>query len=129
MRWTIFHGGGGSGWWSYLRYDESQQPPDIDRALLRRVFAYGRPYRWSLAGVLITIFVISILSVVPALLIRELVDGAIPDQDLGRLTLLGAGMVAVPLVNAILGSMQRWMSARAAEGIIYDLRRGLYSHL
>ena len=78
---------------------------------------------------LITIFVISILSVVPALLIRELVDGAIPDQDLGRLTLLGAGMVAVPLVNAILGSVQRWMSARAAEGIIYDLRRGLYSHL
>ena len=93
------------------------------------MFAYGRPYRLLLVGVLATIFVISILSVVPALLIRELVDNAIPNKDLGLLTLLGGGMIAVPLINAIIGSFQRWMSARAGEGIIYDLRRGLYAHL
>ena len=97
--------------------------------MLRRVFAYGRPYQWLLAGVLATIFVISVLSVVPALLIRELIDSAIPDEDIGKLTLLGGGMIAVPLINAIVGSFQRWMSAKAGEGIIYDLRRGLYTHL
>ena len=97
--------------------------------MLRRVFAYGRPYQWLLAGVLVTIFIISVLAVVPSLLIRELVDDAIPNEDLGRLTLLGAGMIAVPLINAVVGSIQRWMSAKAGEGIIYDLRRGLYTHL
>ena len=97
--------------------------------MLRRIFAYGRPYQWLLAGVLATIFVISVLSVVPALLIRELIDSAIPDEDIGKLTLLGGGMIAVPLINAIVGSFQRWMSAKAGEGIIYDLRRGLYTHL
>ena len=56
---------GGGGWWSYLRHDAIETGPEIDRALLRRVFAYGRPYRWLLAGVLVTILAVSSLSVVP----------------------------------------------------------------
>ncbi len=66
---------------------------------------------------------------IPPLLIRELVDRAIPEADIGRLTLLGVGMVAVPLVNVSVGTLQRWMSAKAGEGIIFDLRCSLYSHL
>ncbi len=97
--------------------------------MLKRVFSYGRPYRWFLVGVLVTILVISVLTVIPPILIRELVDRAIPDADLGRLTLLGLGMVLVPLINMLVGALQRWMSARAGEGIIFDLRCSLYSHL
>ena len=82
-----------------------------------------------LAGVLATILIISMLTVAPPLLIRELVDRAIPEADLGLLTLLGAGMVAAPLATVSVGALQRWMSARAGEGIIYDLRRSLYTHL
>ncbi len=93
------------------------------------MFSYGRPYRWLLVGVLLTIMVVSVLSVIPPLLIRELVDRAIPEADLGRLTLLGVGMVLVPLVNMLVGAIQRWMSARAGEGIIFDLRCALYAHL
>lgn len=78
---------------------------------------------------LVTILIISALSVVPALLIRELFDVAIANGDLGHLTLVGAGMVAVPLLNALIGVAQRWMSAKAGEGIIFDLRRALYAHL
>ena len=38
-------------------------------------------------------------------------------------------MIAVPLVNAVLGTLQRWLSARAGEGVIYDLRRELFGHI
>lgn len=76
-----------------------------------------------------TILVISSLSVVPALLIRVLVDQAIPDGNVGLLTLLGLGMVLVPLVNALVGVAQRWFSSRVGEGIIFDLRCALYDHL
>ena len=82
-----------------------------------------------LIGVLVTILAISILSVIPPLLIRDLVDRAVPEADIGRLTLLGVGMVAVPLVNVSVGTLQRWMSAKAGEGIIFDLRCSLYTHL
>jgi ATP-binding cassette subfamily B protein len=96
---------------------------------LRRVFEYARPYLGQLALVAATILVISLLSLVPPLLMRDLIDRAIPAHDLGRLTLLGLGMVAVPLVSGVVGVLQRWSSARVGEGIIFDLRRSLFSHL
>ena len=55
-----------------MRYDEEHDRPDIDRALLRRVWSYGRPYLPGLIGILATIFIISGLGVVPPLLIRLL---------------------------------------------------------
>lgn len=122
----MFHSGG---WYARLTYDENQDRPQIDRALLRRVFSYGRPYLTWMIGVLGTIAVISGLSVVPPILIRYLVDDAIPNADLTLLSWLGAGMIAVPLINAVLGTVQRWLSARAGEGVIFDLRSQLFAHL
>jgi len=122
----IYHSGG---WWSYLKYDEEQDRPDIDRDLLKRVWRYGRPYRRGLIGILGTIVVISSLSVVPAIIIGILIDEAIPQEDVRLLSYLGLAMVAVPLVNAVVGVFQRWLASRVGEGIIFDLRRELYAHL
>ncbi len=122
----MFHSGG---WWSYIRYDEEQDRPTFDRALLGRVAAYARPYRRLLGLVLVTIVVISVLSLAPPLLMRDLIDRAIPAENIGRVTVLGLGMVAVPLLNGIFGVAQRWASASIGEGIIFDLRRRLFDHL
>jgi len=119
----------GSGWYSYLQYDADADRPSIDSGLLKRVWSYGRPYTRSLIGVIATVFVISALGVVPPILIRELVDVAIPARDIGYLTALGVGMIAVPLVSSGVGLLQRWWSARVGEGIIFDLRCQLYAHL
>lgn len=116
------------GWYSYMR-GLGESPPRIDRKLLRRVAGYGRPYLWQLVGVLVTVVLISVLSVVPPILIRLLIDRAIPEGDMAALTVLGVGMVAIPVVLAGVGIVQRWWSARAGEGIIFDLRRELYAHL
>ncbi len=93
------------------------------------MWSYGRPYLRGLLGMLATIIVISTLSVVPAILIRLLVDEALPRGDLGLLAVLGVGMIMVPLVNAIVGVVQRWFSSRVGEGIIFDLRQELFAHL
>lgn len=73
--------------------------------------------------------VISSLSVVPAILIGLLIDVALVNDDFKLLTLLGLGMLVVPLINAIVGVLQRWLSSRVGEGIIFDLRCELYAHL
>ena len=112
-----------------MRYDEEHDRPDIDRALLKRVWSYGRPYLLSLIGILATILIISGLGVVPPILIRQLLDEAIPNKDLGQLTVLGLGMVLVPLISALVGVAQRWWSSRVGEAIIFDLRRQLFAHL
>jgi ATP-binding cassette subfamily B protein len=79
--------------------------------------------------VLVTILIISLLSLVPPLLIGDLIDNAIPDEDLVRVTWLGIGMVLVPLLNGGFGVLQRWASATIGEGIIFDLRCQLFAHL
>jgi ATP-binding cassette, subfamily B, bacterial len=122
----MFHGGG---WWAYLSHDEKQKPPPMTRELLWRVWGYSRPYAGRVFALLIIIFVISSLSLIPPLLFRDLIDSALPAGDVGRLNMLALGMVAVPLINGLLGVLQRRLNAYVGEGVIHDLRRALYDHL
>jgi ATP-binding cassette subfamily B protein len=115
--------------WNYLRYDPEEAKSELDRELLGRVWRYGRQYRRQLIGVIFTVIASAVLAVLPAQLTRRLIDEALPERDLGLLTLLGLGMVALPVVGSAIGVLQRWWSARAGEGIIFDLRRQLYEHL
>ncbi len=118
-----------SGWWSYIRYDEEQDKPAISMALLRRVWGYARPYRGRIVVMLATIFGITMLSLIPPLLFRDLIDHALPDRDAERLNWLALGMVAVPVVSGGLGVIQRWIGAQIGEGVISDLRISLFEHL
>lgn len=121
-----FHGGN---WWSFIRYDEEQDRPEVSSELLRRVWSYARPYTSGVALILFTILLISLFGLIPPLLIRDLIDYALPDRDFTRLNLLAIGMVAVPLANGLLGVGQRYASARIGEGMIFDLRTDVYAHL
>lgn len=121
-----FHGGN---WWSYIRYDEEQDRPDVSSDLLKRVAVHARPYWKGVVIILVTILGISLLSLLPPLLIRDLIDTALPDSDIPRLNRLALGMIAVPLVNGLLGVVQRYVSSNIGEGVIFDLRCALYSHL
>jgi len=117
------------GWWSYIRYDEKQDRPQVSWALVRRAAAYGRPYAGKIALMLALILVITLLNLIPPLLTRNLIDYALPQGDVVRLTLLALGMVVVALLSGLLGVGQRFLSAIIGEGVIYDLRVALYSHL
>ena len=120
---------GVASWWSYVTYDEEQAPPDIDRALLRRVIAYAGPYRGLLGLVLGTVVIDALLGLIPPLLMRSLIDTAIPAGDLRLVTWLGLGMVAVPLIGGAVVVVQRHWTASMGQGIVYDLRRQLFGHV
>lgn len=116
------------GWWHYIRYDEKAKP-QISGNVLRRVAAYGRPYAGRIALMFATIVAISLLAVIPPLLIRDLIDNALPNRDFGRLNLLALGMIGVPLLSGLVGVAQRYLSSQIGEGIIFDLRRALFEHM
>ncbi|MFN8526535.1 MAG: ABC transporter ATP-binding protein [Chloroflexota bacterium] len=119
----------GGGWWSFLRHDDGKDRPTISRAVLRRVAGYARPYLGRIALMLLTILVITVLPLLPPLLMRELIDVALPSRDLGLLNVLAIGMVAVPLINGLIGVGQRYLGSQIGEGIIADLRSALFNHL
>jgi len=121
-----FHGGG---WWAFVRHDEEQDKPKITRTLVTRIWAFAEPHRWSIVGLLLTILLVSTVTLVSPLLYRDLIDNAIPNGDIVRLNLLALGMIGVPVINGLIGVLQRRFNARIGEGVIFDLRRSLYRHM
>src|SRR6266511_3621256 len=103
------------GWWSYISYDDQAEQPSLDRSVLRRVAGYARPYTGRIVLMLLTILAITGLSLVPPLLMRGLIDDALPNRDLGRLNLLALGMVLTPLASGLIGVLQRYLSAQVGE--------------
>jgi ATP-binding cassette, subfamily B, bacterial len=112
-----------------LEPPERPADPAVRRAYLRRIVALFRPYRRRLSGVLGLIVVSSALGTIPAFLIREVFDVALPDRDLGLLNLLVAGMVAIAIVTGALGVVQTLLSNQVGQRVMHDLRTAVYKHL
>lgn len=107
-----------------------------DRAQLRaspvpfaRVAGLFAPHRRALAVVTAIIVAISVVSMAQPFLVREVVDTAIPQQDVRLLLLVVAGMVGVAVVTSLLGVVQTWMSAQVGQEVMHTLRTRLFTHL
>ncbi|MBX3053076.1 MAG: ABC transporter ATP-binding protein [Caldilineaceae bacterium] len=116
-------------WWRYITHDPARDRPRVSRQLLVRVFRYARVYWQAVVISLVIIALISLIELIPPLLYRELIDTVLPNQQWGRLNLLALGMISIPIASGLLGVAQRYFNSRVGEGIIYDLRQELYTHL
>ncbi len=101
----------------------------LSRETRRRVFAFARPYRLHIALFVFTVVVSTFLGLLPPLLIRKVFDVAIVDGNGGYLNVLFAVMVVAALGEALLSLVERWLSARIGEGLIFDLRVRLFDHV
>ncbi len=105
------------------------EKPQITWTLLKRVLHYAAPYRWLMVGMLLLILAITGLGLLSPLIMRDLIDHAIPSKDIHRLILLALAMLAIPILNGALNVVQRRINARVGEGVICDLRLALYAGL
>jgi ATP-binding cassette, subfamily B, bacterial len=101
----------------------------VERDLVRRVLHLARPYRAQLIGFVVTVVLAAVISAVPPLILRALIDTAIPEKDRGLVGLLAFGAVFLALLNAGLTLVQRYYSARIGEGLIFDMRTALFDHV
>ena len=99
----------------------------LSRATVRRIWSFARPYRRMIALFLVAILAAALLALVPPLVVRAILDTAIPEADRALITLLAVLAVLAALGDAALAVLQRWCSARVGEGLIYDLRRALFA--
>ncbi len=122
----MHHGGG---WRALIASDPSKPRKKIDKELLGRVFGYARPHWVSVTIVLVAIVIVSLLGLIPPLLYRALIDEVLPNGDMRQLNLFALAMLGIPLLSGAVSVVQRHYSAKAGEGIIFDLRQEMYSHL
>ena len=103
-----------------------------DRRLLRRIAGLFRPYRRELLVIAVLIVVTSVLGVVGPLLIKVVFDRALfvkGGPKLGLLYELLALMVAAPVVSALVGIWQSYLTSAVGQRVLRDLRTRLYTHL
>ncbi len=118
------------GWRAYLRYDETRDRPKVDRALLRRVAEWIRPYGWRVVVMLVLLLAISLIELIPPLLYGTLINGLTADSlTIQRLNVLALALFSIPLASSLLGVAQRHLSAQIGEGVIFDLRVAMYDHM
>ena len=103
----------------------------VNRETLRRVFTWVRPYRRMLTGFVIAVVIDAIVVVIPGLLMKDLIDHALPPRHHDRRLVLILATAAVLLAfgDAMLSLIQRYLSSRVGEGLIYDLRVALFDHV
>ena len=117
----------GRGMWGMINAPDEK--PKITSQLLGRVMRYASPYRWLIGGMLLLILAHTALTLLTPLILRDLIDTAIPEGDIGRLVMLAAALLLIPILSGGISVVQRRISARVGEGVIYDLRLALYTSL
>ena len=112
-----------------FRRDQDLRRRRVDRAVLRRVLGFIRPYRGLLFGFMVAVVGAAIAAAIPPLLFRSLLDDAVPNKNRTLVATLAVAAVGLAFANALLSLVQRWFSARVGEGLIYDLRVSLFDHV
>lgn len=96
--------------------------------MFRVLHLYG-PYRARLILVLLLVLVTAGLGIVTPLLIRQVIDDAIPSGDRGQLAWLVGTMIAAAGVSGAFNLVQAYVNTGVGLRVMRDLRRALYHHL
>ncbi len=104
-------------------------PKGIDRETVKRVWGFSKPYRPMVVGFVTLIVVGTVIGLIPSFAFRDIIDVAIANSDTGRLNWLGLLVVVAAFGAAAVSMVERWLSSRIGEGIIYDLRDKLFRHV
>ena len=118
-------------WMSFrsLTADQSVKNQKLKAGTLGRIISFAKPYKISLIFFLITVVIDAFLVVATPLLLRQLIDeGVIPGN--GELvTKLAFAVGLIALADAAFNMIGRLFSARIGEGLIYDLRKLIFTHV
>jgi ABC-type multidrug transport system fused ATPase/permease subunit len=119
------------GSWSLLMgaARSSDAPKGVRKGTVRRVLRFARPHRRLLVTFLVLTVASAVLAVTTPLLAGQVVDVIVGGRDASVVVWLAVLIAVLAVVDAGLGVVERWQSARIGEGLIYDLRRTVFEHV
>src|SRR5215469_1005654 len=125
------YGGGHSAWMTMRGFtrDPNITKQRIKPGTVRRIATYARPYRWQIALFLLVTVLDAVVTVSYPLLLRVIIDDGILKRDTAVVAAVAGIVAAIAVFDAFLGFAQRWYSSRIGEGLIYDLRTEVFSHV
>ncbi len=118
--------------WRALRNastDQSVKDQKLKAGTFKRIVGFAKPYKKQLSVFLFMVVLDAILTVASPLILKQLIDkGVVPHN--GRVVTQLALLVAFfALFDAGINLVLRWHSSQIGEGLIYDLRTQVFSHV
>jgi len=114
-----------------MRWRTSQRPSGSKRAIFARVVGLFRPYRTPFTGLIVLIAIGAVVDLVPALLIKRIVDeaqrgslGSLANVNVAFLLLVGA-----IITSGLMGVATGFLNQSIGQGIMLRLRSDLHEHL
>ena len=100
-----------------------------DKRVVLRLMPYVRPYRMFaiLASLAMLVYVGSQVAI--PFLLKHGIDGYIEKEDFGGLLVVGGIFIGVALAGLVANYFQQMFMAKVGLGMLYDLRRAMFSHL
>jgi ATP-binding cassette, subfamily B, bacterial len=96
---------------------------------VRRIAGYARRYRWDLLIFLLAAALDAVVTVSYPVLLGVIIDKGIIPKRADVVLILGVVVVGLALFDAGLNIAQRYFTAKVSEGLIYDLRTQVFSHV
>jgi ATP-binding cassette subfamily B protein len=109
--------------------DFEKVPKERRGRTLRRMIAFFKPYKLQVGVVLVAILLTSFIGLINPILLKLLIDIAIPERDWGLLNLFVGLMIVLPIISGIIGVGQSYLNNVIGQSVMLDLRTELYSHL
>ena len=120
---------GGWGTLRSLTRDSSVAKKKLAPGTGRRILAFARPYKRQISFFLVLVVIDAVLAVALPLLFKVLIDDGVLKGDRGVVITVALVAAGLAVVDALLTLAQRWLSAAVGEGLIYDLRTQVFSHV
>jgi ATP-binding cassette subfamily B protein len=107
---------------------ERPADPAVRRSNMRRIGPLFAPYKLRLAGVLALIVFTAALGVLPAFLLKRVLE-AIGANNTRELSFNSAAIIAIAIAVGILGVLQTLLSNQVGQHVMHDLRTAVFRHL
>jgi ATP-binding cassette subfamily B protein len=109
--------------------DPSVKEQKLKPGTVKRIFSFARPYRTNIIVYLATVVVDAALVVATPLLLKRLIDDGVIPKDASVVTNLAILVGLIAIADAAFNMLGRYFSSRIGEGLIYDLRSLVFSHV
>lgn len=110
-------------------HEEEALGKAYDARLMRRLLKYLRPYRWRVAAAILLLLFAAAIELVGPYLTKVALDRAIPAHDRTLLGQLAGIYLLAMLASFALEAMQKLLTMRLGQSVMFDLRRELFRHM
>ncbi|HVL85269.1 MAG TPA: ABC transporter ATP-binding protein [Pseudonocardia sp.] len=111
-------------------------PRSLKKGTIPRIWGFTRPYRGWLTAFLLLTVASAVTGVATPVLAGQVVNAVVAGAGGGSVAAaattvvtLAAVIAGLAVLEACIGLVSRWFSARIGEGLIVDLRRAVFEHV